>query len=335
MTSLTALQEVQAGLEPASDAYGAEAAPTRKLAAETAFTITPQIEYAFLPALRGDLAPAPQRVVSRKWGQVTEEGWMSYEDVPYLQSALFKYDSANAASDSPTSDGVWTHTAPLVASDIATKALNQTFVYGDGTDVFSLTGCVLQTLTIRGEDGAAATYTAEYFGKTLATDALDSDVSDSDRSQTIMMGDHVTMYIDPGSDAVTTAVSDVAFSFELVINTNRKPIYHLGELSPTGYREDKWSGTLSVILESNATTRAYVSDILADTAAPTDKNFRFKFTSGTLYWQFDFGGIMMPPEIFTDEDGVTSWSFTVEGQKTSGLSNWFGMETDNTLTALV
>lgn len=333
---LTAELELQVGKE-ASDAWGTAVAPTAKLQGITSVDIRTIEDGRQLEEIRGTLYPAYQSIIARKGAEATIEGLVLYEDVAYWLDSMF--DVPTTDNGKFTTDATYptrSYQAPGHSSDIAETRSN-TLVYGDVTNVWGMTGAVVNTLSISGGTGEPIAFTAEMIGKTVTSDTLDSDTSDSDRTVTVCMGDHAVLSIDLDSDAVGgTPVSDCAYSFELVLNANRAPLHHMGDQTPGTYRNAPWSGTLSLLLELNATSAGYLDAIIDATTEPIGKNVRLKFSSGSHYLQIDFGGRFLEvPELFGDEDGVISANLVLTGEQTEGMTtSWCVIEAKTNVVTL-
>ena len=306
----------------ASDAWGTAVAPTVQLQGITSASIRPLGDARQMEEIRGTLYPAYQSYIARKGAEASISGLVLYEDIAFWLDSMFEIPSTdNGKLTTDATYPVRTYNAPQHSSDL-TDTRSNTIIYGDVTNVWGMTGGVVNTLTISGGTGEPLTFTADLIGKSVASDTLDSDTSDSDRTVTVSMGDHCVLSIDPDSDSVgTTPVSDCAYSFELVLSANRAPLHHMGDQSPGTYRNAPWAGTLNLLVEFNSTIAGYVDAIIDATTAPIGKNVRLKFSSGSHYIQLDFGGrFLEEPELFQDEDGVISTNLVLTGEKTSGMT---------------
>jgi hypothetical protein len=151
------------------------------------------------------------------------------------------------------------------------------------------------------------------------------------------MGDHVSLYIDPSSDAAgSTEIANLAFSFTLNYNTNRVARRHMGSLTPTGVHDQKHTGTLNLMLEVDTTTAAYLDAILNTAGTVFERVFRISASDGgTNLFRFDFNGVALKaPVIFNDLDGITTYELEVEGQYNSVLANWFSARVTNSVSSL-
>lgn len=329
MAKLDALFEVQIGKE-ATNAWGTAVDPTVKLMGVEELTITPVIESEMEEELRGTLQPGYRSHVRAVHGEASMSGLVEIDDFPYLMANL-------ANCQTPTTDAAglftWAASAPTEDSD-AEDVIPLTICKTDRTDSYSLHGGVINSLTIEGESGGAITYDAEFMGKIVSTDVH---AALSDRVTKAAMGHMGQLFIDPGSDTVgQTEIANQAYSFSLALETNRPLLTHIGNLNPSGYREGKWGGSLSLSIEASTDSYPYLDAILSATNSSIEKNVRLKFTAGSdSSLTLDFGGVFLEaPELYADEDGVVTFDFVLQGQKTEGMSSFFAAEIYSTLSTL-
>ncbi len=152
------------------------------------------------------------------------------------------------------------------------------------------------------------------------------------------MGHMGALYIDPGSDTIgTTPITNQAYSFSWNVETNRKFLTHVGNLNPSGFREGKWEGSLSLSIEASTDTLPYLEAIIESTNAMPEKNVRLLFTCATdSIVTLDFAGVLLEsPELYSDEDGVVTLDFELAGQSNSGLATFAGAAVYSTVATLV
>jgi hypothetical protein len=326
------LFEIRGGKE-ATDAWGTQVAQTFKFMGVTDINFTPIEDSIMIADKRGSLQPGHESVKQLRTGTAQIDGNLSYQDAPYLFDGIF--GTATPAADTDT------YTYTYAGADGSCPNISfWTIAYGDTDDVYSLSGATIQSLNISGESGGPLTFSAQYIGKSIDTDTLDSD-AEADRSVDFAMGWHVQLWIDPASDAAgTTEIANTGFAFSLDINTNREVVNHLGSLAPDAYREARPEGGLNLTLELTAATAAYIDGILAATTAVPEKVIRIKASSTTAggiveYIQVDFNGVNLEsPQQWTDNDGVTSYDITFMGQYNSVLTNWIAVTVQNDISAL-
>ena len=340
MSYIPDLFVLQAGAE-GSDWGDSDAVASVKLMGITNVTFSPAVDVNVFSQLRGSQAPGFETAVSRVGANASVDGILAYEDFPYFCDALFGKATAieSVGGDSDAWDR--TYDAPLTTrdSDLAAPSI-YTLAYGDAStavtssDTFVMSGATLQTLSLTGEDGGPITYSASFIGKQIVEGAL---VDLADRAVNIAMGDHVTVSIDPASDAAgTTPIANTAFSFALNVNTNRDVLYHLGSLTADGYRDAKWNGTLTLNLEITATTKAYMTDIFAASPSPVEKVVRLLITDTVgREVSVDFVGVVQgAPAIHEDNDGVVTASLTFSGKYQTDQAGWLTILATNATETL-
>lgn len=308
-TTLDALMEVHLGVE-ATDAWGTEVASSVKLMGVEDLTITPIMEAPMIEELRGTLQPGYRSFVQAAHGEATMEGLVEIDDFPYLLASLG--GALAGATDAP---GNFTHTwaSPILATDTH-SAHSFTLQKSDGTDVYSLLGATINSLTVEGESGGPITYTADFVGKSVTTDVAGADV---DRTTQPALGHMGALCIDLASDAIgTTPIANSAYSFSWGVETNRKFMTHIGNLNPSGFREGKWEGSLSLSIEASTDTYPLLDGIIGATNATTGRNVQLKFTAATdSILTLDFSGALLEaPELYSDEDGVVTLDLEFVGQ---------------------
>lgn len=313
------LMQVQMGTE---STWGTVVAPTVKLmGVEEQPTINPGATAEAIPEQRGSHAKMFDGFISEKRPTASLPNVaISYEDICYFLDNLLG-EATPSGADPYTRN----YAAPLT-SDPDPRILS--IVNGGPDGVYSLSGAVANKLVFKGETGKPMRMDAEFIGKTLATDALESL---SDRTVNLIKPEHFLLYIDAwGGTIGTTAISTIWQSFTLTLENERAGKMGLGSLSPQGYRETGWSGTLELLMEFDATSKAFL-DAMISPSALFQKQVRIKAASGAnLKMQFDFAGFTEEaPEVIQDNDGVLTVGFTLTGMYNSALGNWFEAENVN------
>jgi hypothetical protein len=287
------LEEVQISQEAA---WGDAAAPTIGLAGITSCKMTPKIETAQIPDKRASTMPAYIASVNRISGEVEMSGIVTYTQVQYLLNAMFAVDAA-------------TPFAYIAALAPAAPTTNN-IMWGQANLSYGMAGAVMDKLTIHGDTNGPLTYDAHWFGKApvaLARVAL------TPPAVIAALGGQTKLYIDPIATAHgTTELTLTAFSFDFEMLNSRSPVWHLGTLNPDNYKHGKWGGSLKLVVEMTAATKAYLTAILAATVEPVGYNIRLMAAGGgTTNLTMDFSGhLLEAPLMFTDQDGVTTSEMT-------------------------
>lgn len=322
MPNIPDLNQTQVGKETS---WGTPVSPTAKLMGIRECKILPVNEAIVHEAQMGSLAPSPDANLTQIAGSASLNGDVLYDDMPYWLDGLFD-------EETPTGSDPYTYAylAPLTA--IATSR-KQTLVHGQGSDVYALEGALVNQLVISGRTGEALQFSAELIGEEVVADTL---AALSDRAVNMVMGDHLALYIDAWAGTIgSTAISSAFFAFTLTLNANRATYPTFGQLKPDGYRDARYSGTLALSIEFDATTQAYLDAIIGGSAV-FQRQVRLKASNGaSLDFQLDFAGsAVAAPELFTDADGVITLDVTLEGTYNSTLGNWFAAQVINGVSAL-
>lgn len=317
------LIEYQIGKETA---WGTSATATARLMGiNENVELEPGDEFRALPEQRGSMAGAFNTITVKRDGSIPVGGQVLYEDMPYWFDMLF-------GTATPTGIGpyVYSYAAPL---GTAPTPRSSTIYKGNGSDVYKLLGAVAGGLTISGKTGEELKFECPLLGKQVLTGAL---ASLSDRAVNIAQADHVALYIDTEAGTMGGTVVDTTFfSFELALDAGRAGKFGLGALTPKAIRESRFSGTLKLSLEFDATSKALV-DAMLNTGGPIKKQVRILSTLDANHKvQLDFAGFCpKPPMLFTDSDNVVSVDFEFESLYNSTLGNWFEAEVTNQVSAL-
>lgn len=322
MADIPDLLQTQLGKETT---WGTGVTPTVKLMGIKDFKLSPVNEAIVHEAQMGSLAPSPDANLTKIAGKASGNGDVVYEDIAYWLDSLFSEDTPSGADPY-----TYEHAAPLTA---VTTPRKMTVVHGQGSDVYGLEGGLVNQLVISGKTGEALQFSVDMIGENVLTDAL---AALADRAVNMVMADHVALYIDAwGGTIGTTAISTAFFAFTLTINANRDTYPGFGQLKPKGYRDAKYTGTLQMSLEFDATTKAYLDAIIGGSAV-FQKQVRIKASNGaSLDLQLDFAGSSLTsPEPFTDENGVVSLDINLDGTYNSALGNWFEAQTINGVATL-
>jgi hypothetical protein len=209
-----------------------------------------------------------------------------------------------------------------------------TAIYDDpgGAGTYKALGLLPTKLTLSGKQGEEMMLKADLLAKQVTTG---TPAALSDRSVAVVMGSDTKIYVDAwGGTIGTTEMATMSYSYELSLDAARSLKHYLGALTPGRYKESKWDGELKMLLEFNATSKAFLDALLAP--ALFQKQVRIKATTGaSAIVQLDFAGTAEDtPQLFTDDDGVSTLEFTLKGTYNSTLANWFAYSVTNQVSAL-
>ena len=312
MTQVPDMLETQVGLETP---WGTAVAPTAKIMGLEKFSIKPLIAAKRLVDQRGSKAPGHVSEIASIDGEGSFDGWLSYEEIHYFLEAM-----VGTVTPSGAGPYIFAGAAPGTTPE---SGRPQTFVHGGPNGAYALVGGVGQSLNIAIATAMEGRFSGSLIGKRGAVDALEAL---SDREVHPVMGDHAKIYIDAWAGTMgATEMANLAFSAELAIEATRKAQHRLSALDPKGIAGDKWQGSLKMVMEFDDTTiKGFMDTILATSPAVWKKQVRIELSNSTELLDLDFAGFQEEaPEIFTDEDGISTVEFNLLGEYNSALGNWF------------
>jgi len=321
---ITELLRVQVGKETT---WGTGVTDSAKLMGVSDINLQPGVAAKRFKELRGNLAPAHLAALTKVAPQGSMSQIATYEDICYLLEAM-----CGVATPSGAGPYVRTGGAPTTVA-VATPRFMTAF-YDDpgGAGTYKAAGVIPSKLTISGKQSEEMMLKADLLAKQITTG---SPASLSDRSVSVVMGSDTKLYVDAwGGTIGTTEMATMSYSYELMLDAQRVLKHYLGALTPGRYVERKWDGELKMMLEFNATSKAFLDALIAP--ALFQKQVRIKATSDANHIvQLDFAGTAEDtPALFTDDDGVSTLEFTLKGTYHSTLANWFAYSVTNQVSAL-
>jgi hypothetical protein len=207
-------------------------------------------------------------------------------------------------------------------------------------------GATLTKLTVKGETGANVTFDAEFIGKEVASSDGALDLTLANRAVLPVLGAHGSLSIDVATDAVgSTAVAATAYSFELMADTKRTPVTHLGSLVPQGYKHGKFDADLKLVVEMTSDMVTLFNQVIDPnvTSVNSQRVVRLSFSltsdqtsDGTpRSLVFDFAGVMIEkPIAFGDLDGVVTAELNFKGIYNAVMGSWMKASSRNGVAAL-
>jgi len=297
---LPSLEEVQIGVEAV---WGDAAAQTIGMAGITNVKMTPKIEASHIPTKMASTVPGYLAVINKLSGEATVDGIVTYTQFKEWLNAMFAVDAATP----------FAYIAALAPA--APQSLN--LMYGQSGLCYGMAGALADSLTIRGDNNGPLTFSEHFVGKApvaLARVAL------TPPAVLVAQGGTTVLSIDPIATAHgTTPLALTAFSFEALMTNSRSVVWHMANMNPDNYKHGVWGGSLKLVLEMTAATKAYLTAALANTTEPSGYNVRLVTTgTGTAALTFDWSGhLLKTPEMFTDKDGVTTCELELDAAYSS------------------
>lgn len=254
----------------------------------------------------------------------------TFEDLPYfLDNAL--------GQATPTGTGPYVRAYALNTSAIVAPRI-WTIVYGNsqtGGGVYTVPGALLTNLKFTGKTGGPLMLSAGIVGKNIVTSG--SLAALSDRAVTPIMGQPWVVKIDTfGGTMGSTSVAATAVAFEIDINLAREMVRSVDALAPDTWEQTASSAKLNLTLRFNATTKAMIDAIVAQTA-PYQAQVQLTQTNLTQICQFQFAGTMTgTPKIYDDQGSVLTTQLAYDGTYNTGaFANSFKANITNSVAALV
>lgn len=325
-----ALNTLQSGQQTA---FGtANATATAKQQTVTTFKPSVELQTQVVDRMYTMLSPGADVVLDGHSAAATfETEGATYEDINYWLGAMFSFAT-------PGGVGPYTraYAAPLTAP-VTPKFL--TLQYGQTGLITQLNDCSVTTLNLAGASNGKMSCGGSILASKAAVGTL---AALSERTGlAVAMGNHASLAIDAWAGTVgTTAISASAFAWELTVNANREYRAYLGDLNPTAWGDNPWSGQLKLSLEVNATTAAYITDMLASPNALIQKQVQIKYTTGSAgtlkIFQIQFAGqSLQAPELYTDRNGVTAIDIVLDGVYNSTMGNWLKIDSTSATATMI
>lgn len=319
------LQQVQFGLETT---WGTPVAGSVKVMGVTSCSFKPNYQTARYKDIRQSLAPGTLGALeAADAGTVSMSGVVTYQDLPYFLDGIF-----SKVNPTGTDPYTYTYTAPTTAAP--TPRLF-TILWGSSSGTYRVSGGLLAKLTIKGTNNKALTYDAEFIGE--ITDGSGSLAALSDRAVHVAMGNHGAVYVDAFAGTIgSTAISSTAFEFEWMVQSNRVLKSYIGSLTPLGWEGNAYEGSMKLMAEFNATSKAYIDALYAASPALVQKLVRVKLdNTANRSITLDMGGNLDAPELWNDRDGVLTAEFGISPLYDEGaFANWAKAVVINQVSAL-
>lgn len=317
------LQQLQIGTETT---WGTSVAPTAILNGIQTVSLNPLTETRGYESLQGN-APNYDVGVVTTGAEGSIESLTLYEDLPYWLDSLIE-------TVTPTGAGPYTYSYLPPLNSCPTRT-SYTLVYGDDDNAYGMEGSVVNSLTLGFTSGEEVTADLELIGEAIEVDALETL---STRSTTIAVSAEASVYIDDwGTSFGVTAIPCTVFSAELELNSNTTLQYRLGSIVPCDYAQDRWEATLSMTMEfaDGNIANTILDASIGATPTLTRRLIRVEAVSGTNSITIDFAAFLEEsPEIYTDEDGVTTLEFSWNGLFSPVISNFLQIDVVNSVASL-
>lgn len=324
-SSLVSLLQTQVGTQ--SD-WKTSATATAKLMGIKSFSLNAGVKSEVHYDQRGSLAGGHLTTVNEEMPSAKMEILALYEQIAYYLDNLL-------GQATPSGAGPYTRNYAAPGGTVPNPR-HLTAIHGDATNFRRLVGLLISKATFKGENGKPMTATFDLIGASSGGGAL---AALTDATVQVVMGNHMAICIDTWAGTIgATQIDCSAYSYELVVDTKRKPDQFLGSLTACNYHEadggEGWEGMLTLNMELNTATAAQLT-AQNDSSAVYQRQVRLKSMSGTNILQFDFAGSSEEsPDTYEDRDGVVTFRTALKRTYNPTLGNWFKAQSVNSLATL-
>lgn len=299
MVYIPSVHKVQIAQEAA---YGDGAAGTIQVPGITDLSIYPKVENVQLKDKRGSTMPSHEAFVTRRWTEGILHGYLNYQEFYHYLDGMFGLATVAA--------NVRTYIGSLDWITVVEQAITEkshSLRYGQTGLIYLVPGMLPYELRIIGASGEPARFSYRFFGHPVEDGAGFAALADDVVEWG--MGHHSQLYLDDLRTAMpgTTPMTDLGFRYEIVITSNRKPVWHLGDQEHDSWRNGKWGGSFKMVLEADAALLAFIGDIIDATATPRTYAASLRITDASNILDIDFvGTAVKPPRLIPDRDGVVT-----------------------------
>lgn len=278
----------------------------------------------------GSLAPSKNAAEVAQWGEFPLRLDGSY------QEALFALAGIVAGVRAGANPYTWTYNLPNATAPV--PQLLTFLLAGDYGDSWLLDSAIPSDLHISGEAGGIWMLENNFFGRRIVQQGSGDPAATADSNVNFIRMADTAIYLDvEGATPGTTIIADNLRSFDLNVDVARSRKVRGNSLYPTGYNQDRLTGTLDLTVEYNATWQAVINVML--TNAPITRQVRILATEPGATGrtaQIDFNGFVRadPMTLFESDDGTVLLPVTIQGAYNSTNSYWCKVVIGNTLSAL-
>jgi hypothetical protein len=302
--------------------------PTAKLMGVESGEIQPLVETSAVPEQRASLAPAFTATIDKVSGEASIAGAANYQQIGYLFDSLL-------GEASPSGAGPYTraYAAPL-GSKPTPRIL--TLVRGSSLDARCLKGGIVNELTLTAETNQRVMYDGKMIGHSVESDAL---AALSDLAVDYLHSNQVALTLVTWAGTMgATALSPLAYNYELGLNFNKMLQMGLGSVTPRDHKIRKGeadSNQLKLSMELHSDSAGWFNSIISATATPFRAQIQATFTLGAASLVLQYAGYAAEaPKYVEDTDGIATLEFTFSPLYHSTFGNWFKASLVNAVATL-
>ena len=315
MTYIPSMHKIQVAQEAV---YGDGTAGAIQPPGITNFNVDPRVEAQQLIDKRGTTMPSHESFVKKRFSEGLVEGFVNYDELYLWLDGMFGYEAIDTG-------GVRTYLASQDWDPEVEKSLS--IRYGQTGLLYLVEGVLPYDLHFSGASGEPLQFSYRFFGRPAEDGASFAELEDD--TPTWAMGYHTVVYLDDGKTSAcgTTPMTDLAFRFDARITSNRKPVWHMNNQEHDSWRNEKWGGSMKLVLEADTALLAYIGDIIDSVDTPRGYAVRIRTTDGTDIFDLDFvGEAITPPILIPDDDGIVTVELDMVPTYGSDLTSCWGAE---------
>lgn len=320
------LASLQIGIQ---STWATAVAATVKLQTVTEAEIDPGFKSKVLTARIGNLSNRRHAVRTSIRPSVKLKGWAAYEEINYFLETL-------VGAVTPTGAGPYVRAGAAGTSAAVTPRI-LTLYYGDtANEVYRCIGVVGKSFKFSGKPDSECEWEFEGLGYSVESGASLAALSDLVRTPISNQDFLSNIFVDAwGGTIGTTQVTSSFYDFALEINTNRDHRKNLVSLNAPGWLAPAWSGKLSLNMDFDTTTEAYLN-AFASASAVFQRQVRLHATAGaSAIMRFDFAGTAEEsPKIWDNNDGYRAVKLELMHTHNTGLTNWLAYSNTSSLATL-
>lgn len=317
----TALRVCQVGKETT---YGTSVAATAVLMGLTEMTFAPEYTNVQRRWLAGNYAPAHAAIQTDKRGKAKVSGDFTFEDFPFYGNKGIKGGVASSLTD--TSAYTYTFPFPLTASPALESA---TWEFSDGSQEYEIAGGIIPAWSLSGD--ATPDGLVKFSADVAGTDCVKSTITGALTVRTVetLPCGMMQLYIDAIAGTVgTTVKANTLISWQLSYSggTHVKK-FQSGSLSPSAFGYGIPTVSLAMVAEFNSVGIAELDAYLANTGRLYRLVGLGSLAGASTAFrklQIDIAGDLAVSDMWTDRDGNTTASFTLNARLDTGAFANYG-----------
>jgi hypothetical protein len=323
--------------------WGSTGPSSRKLHGVEEFSVSVTESVEAVPNV-GWYGPGPVADEQSQGAEFTISGTWTYQEAPKILNGLFTYTSASTCASTGFIDWHWF--APIASTQIcATYPLE----FGVSTGfAYKVNGGIINGLKLSGEAGGLWKFETGGLGKNVAaqTTGMSTAAWADNRAMIAVAMKETQLRINPmttGTWGSSSGLVDATLiSFEFNLDAKRHTKLFAGNKYPGGWGDDRYEGTLKLVLEfSSDKSKPLLDSMLGSSGGATSTGVALERIitlwasrdSSAYVSAVNFAGIQSEAiKLWDDRDGNQTLELNMTGKFTTGLMDIGTSGTGNWLT---